>query len=82
MGVTKCGKSIINLASILAFCIIAQPILGQESYFIVPFVPLHQLFGVFSWILFIYVIHLLATIPSMETAILRNIIQRTSYVLK
>ena len=56
-------------------------ILDQGSYFTVPFVPLHQLFDVFSWILCIYVILLLATTPSMGTAILRNIIQRTSYVL-
>ena len=45
-------------------------ILDQESYFIVPSVPLYQLFGVFSWILLIYVILLLATIRSMGTAIL------------
>ena len=44
---------------------------------IVPSVPLHQLFGVFSWILVIYVILLLATIPSIGTVvILRN---RISY---
>ena len=46
-----------------------KTILGQESYFIVPSVPLHQLFGVFSWILLIYVMLLLATIPSTGTAI-------------